>query len=38
MRQWFSVNGPIMPEDILKIKLINEESNYYQMIYSKGDK
>jgi len=35
LRQWFAVNGPIMPEDTLRIKLIDEESNYYDMIYEK---
>ena len=35
LRQWFAINGPIMPEDTLRIKLIDEESNYYDMIYEK---
>jgi len=36
LRQWFSVNGPVMPEDVLKIKLINEESNLYEMFFTKA--
>tara|TARA_B100000029_G_C17293333_1_gene857822 strand:- start:155 stop:625 length:471 start_codon:yes stop_codon:yes gene_type:complete len=38
LRQWFSVNGPIMPYDTLKIKLINEESNLYEMYFMKAEK
>ena len=35
LRQWFATNGPVMPEDCLKIKLIKEETHLYEMIYSK---
>jgi len=37
LRQWFAVNGPIMPKDTLKIKLVNEDSNYYELFYLKGE-
>tara|TARA_Y100000590_G_scaffold284403_1_gene319966 strand:- start:1706 stop:2176 length:471 start_codon:yes stop_codon:yes gene_type:complete len=37
LRQWFAVNGPIMPKDILKIKLLKEESNLYELNYIKED-
>ena len=35
LRQWFATNGPVMPQDCLKIKLIKEEAHLYEMIYSK---
>jgi len=35
LRQWFAVNGPVMPDDNLKIKLVKEESHLYEMIFSK---
>ena len=36
LRQWFAVNGPIMPEDTLKIKLLDEDLSYYELKYIKG--
>jgi len=38
LRQWFLVNGPVMPDDVLKIKIIDEESNLYEMFFDKGVK
>ena len=40
LRQWFALNGPIMPEDTLKIKLIGGDVKKpvrYQKIGSIGD-
>ena len=36
LRQWFYVNGPIMPEDSMAIKLLDEDSFYYEMIFTKS--
>ena len=35
LRQWFAVNGPIMPEEEMIINLVDEENNYYEMFYEK---
>ena len=35
LRQWFAVNGPIMPEDEIIINLIDDQNNYYEMFYTK---
>ena len=35
LRQWFAVNGPIMPEEEIIINLVDEENNYYEMFYEK---
>ena len=36
LRQWFSVNGPIMPNDKVVINLIKENTKQYEMIYKKN--
>ena len=36
LRQWFSVNGPMMPNDKVIINLIKENTNQYEMIYEKS--
>ncbi len=36
LRQWFAVNGPIMPNDKIKIELVDESSYSYQLNYLKG--
>ena len=36
LRQWFAVNGPIMPNDKIKIELVDESSYSYQLNYFKG--
>ena len=36
LRQWFAVNGPIMPKDKIKIELVDENSYSYQLNYLKG--
>tara|TARA_B100000959_G_C14843073_1_gene566896 strand:+ start:426 stop:893 length:468 start_codon:yes stop_codon:yes gene_type:complete len=36
LRQWFCVNGPIMPEDSMSIKLLDEDTFYYEMIFIKN--
>ncbi len=36
LRQWFSVNGPIMPNDRMIINLIKENTNQYELIYEKN--
>ena len=36
LRQWFSVNGPMMPNDKMIINLIKENTNQYEMIYVKS--
>ena len=38
LRQWFAVNGPVMPDDNIKIELIDENAYSYQLNYIKGDK
>ena len=35
LRQWFYVNGPIMPSDEIKIDLLNEDTFQYQLKYKK---
>ena len=35
LRQWFLVNGPVMPNDTMKIKLVDESANMYEMVYTK---
>ena len=35
LRQWFSVNGPVMPNDQIIINLIKENTSQYEMIYKK---
>lgn len=37
LRQWFSVNGPVMPDDIIKVELIDESIYSYQLKYIKGE-
>ena len=36
LRQWFAVNGPIMPNDKIKIELVDESSYSYQLNFLKG--
>ena len=38
LRQWFSVNGPLMANDKIIINLIKENTNQYEMIYKKCEK
>ena len=38
LRQWFYFNGPIMPKDIIKIKIIDEDNFHYDMEYLKWKK
>ena len=35
LRQWFALNGPIMPGDEVIINLVDEENNYYEIFYEK---
>ena len=35
LRQWFALNGPIMPNDEITINLIDEENSFYEMFYFK---
>ena len=35
LRQWFYVNGPIMPKDEITINMIKEQTYQYEMIYKK---
>ena len=37
LRQWFAVNGPVMPDDIIKVELIDESIYSYQLKYIKGE-
>jgi hypothetical protein len=37
LRQWFAVNGPVMPDDIIKVKLVDESIYSYQLKYIKGE-
>ena len=36
LRQWFYVNGPIMPNDKFKFTLLDEDTSQYQMEYTKN--
>ena len=36
LRQWFHVNGPLMPNEEIEIFLIDEKNNQYEMIYKKS--
>ena len=38
LRQWFYVNGPIMPNDKLVFTIIDEHTSQYQMEYIKCKK
>ena len=39
LRQWFSLNGPLMPGDGFEIKLVEETNEYfYELIYNKMEK
>ena len=38
LRHWFHSNGPIMPGDNMFIKLLNEESREYELLYKKKEK
>ena len=38
LRQWFSINGPIMPKDKIIFKLLDEDTLQYQMEYVKCKK
>ncbi len=37
LRQWFALNGPVMPDDIIKIELIDEGTYSYKLDYIKGE-
>ena len=36
LRQWFMLNGPLMPNDIIAIKLLDDELNHYELSYQKN--
>ena len=36
LRQWFSFNGPLMPNDIIKITLLNDELHHYEISSKKN--
>ena len=38
LRQWFALNGPLMPKDEITINLVNEEDNFYELFYHKEEK
>ena len=33
LRRWFSVNGPLMPDDQLRIKLLDDTKSTYEMTF-----
>ena len=35
LRQWFHVNGPIMPNEEIEIFIVDESNSQYEMIYKK---
>ena len=37
LRYWFSLYGPLMPNDIIKINLINEDTSEYQLLHYKSN-
>jgi len=37
LRYWFSLHGPLMPNDIIKINLINEDTSEYQLLHHKSN-
>ena len=36
LRYWFSLYGPLMPNDTIKINLINEDTSEYQLLHCKS--
>ena len=38
LRQWFSLNGPLMPNDTIMIKLLDDELYHYEINYIKNNK
>jgi len=38
LRQWFSLHGPLMPNDEITVNLIDEENNFYELFYTKLEK
>ena len=38
LRQWFHINGPLIPGDKISIKLIDEDSRHYELLYNKDAK
>ena len=37
LRQWFMVNGPLMPGDLINISIYNENEHQYEMNYIKNE-
>ena len=37
LRQWFAMDGPIMPNDTIKITLVDDDTFLYELHYNKGD-
>ena len=37
LRQWFYINGPLMPGDKIKINIYDETSYQYELIYIKNE-
>ena len=37
LRQWFLVNGPLMPGDLINISIYNENEHQYEMNYIKNE-
>tara|TARA_B110000438_G_scaffold296211_2_gene340534 strand:+ start:358 stop:837 length:480 start_codon:yes stop_codon:yes gene_type:complete len=35
LRQWFHINGPLMPNEEIEIILLDEKNSQYEMIYKK---
>ena len=36
LRYWFSLYGPLMPNDTIRISLVNEDVSEYQLFYQKS--
>ncbi len=37
LRYWFSLYGPLMPNDTIRISLVNEDVSEYQLFYQKSE-
>ena len=37
LRYWFSLYGPLLPNDIMRINLINEDTSEYQLLHRKAN-
>ena len=36
LRQWFMLNGPLMPNDTITVRLLDDALNHYELSYEKN--